>query len=107
MVVISKFLVPKGYVGITIFPFIFLKYYNLKTNIILMNHEKIHLRQQIELLVIPFYVFYSVEFLIRLIQYKKWCLAYQNISFEREACAKEKDLDYLQSRSFWAFFGYL
>ncbi|MFD2915535.1 hypothetical protein [Psychroserpens luteus] len=71
-----------------------------------MNHEKIHLRQQLELLVIPFYVFYVVEFSIRLIQYKKWYLAYQNISFEREAFTKEKDLNYLKSRSFWSFRNY-
>ena len=107
MVIISKFLVPRGYIGITIFPFIFLKYYNLKLNSVLMNHEKIHLRQQLELLVIPFYVFYGVEFIIRLVQYKKWYLAYQNISFEREAFLNEKDLNYLKSRSFWAFVGYL
>lgn len=106
MVIVSKFLIPRGYIGITIFPFIFLKYYNLKSNAVLMNHEKIHLRQQLELLVIPFYVFYFFEFLIRLIQYKRWYLAYQNISFEREAYLKEKDLNYLKSRSFWSFRNY-
>ncbi len=72
-----------------------------------MNHEKIHLRQQIELLVIPFYMFYTIEFVIRLIQYNSWYLAYQNISFEREAYVKEKDLNYLKSRPFWSFVGYL
>jgi hypothetical protein len=107
MVVISKYLVPRGYVGITIFPFIFLKFNSLKSNPILINHEKIHLRQQIELLIIPFYIIYVLEFIVRLIQYKKWYLAYQNISFEREAYLKEKDLNYLKSRSFWAFVGYL
>ncbi|WP_040281165.1 hypothetical protein [Psychroserpens damuponensis] len=107
MVIISRFLVPKGYVGMAVFPFIFLKYYNLKSNVVLLNHEKIHLRQQLELLVFPFYVLYAIEFLIRLIQYKTWYLAYQNISFEREAYLNEKDLNYLQSRSFWSFISYL
>ncbi|MFT5847454.1 MAG: hypothetical protein ACI902_001510 [Psychroserpens sp.] len=107
MVIISKYIVPRGYIGISVFPFIFLKYYNLKTNAILMNHEKIHLRQQIEILVIPFYVFYAFEFLTRLFQYKTLNLAYQNISFDREAYLKEKDLDYLKSRPFCAFIGYL
>ena len=107
MVLISKYLVPKGYVGITIFPFIFLKFYDLKTNAFLMNHEKIHLRQQIELLIIPFYVFYGIEFFIRLIKTKHWRTAYQNISFEREAYLNEKDLNYLKSRSFWSFVRYL
>jgi hypothetical protein len=103
MVLISKYLVPKGYIGITFFPFIFLKYKGLKSNTVLINHERIHLRQQIELLILPFYIVYSIEFLIRLIQYKKWNLAYHNVSFEREAYAKEKDLDYLQSRPFCMF----
>nr|WP_321243667.1 hypothetical protein [uncultured Psychroserpens sp.] len=79
----------------------------MKSNTVLMNHEKIHLKQQVELLVVFFYVFYVLEFLIRLIQYKKWYLAYQNISFEREAYLKEKDLNYLKSRPFWSFVGYL
>ena len=107
MVLISKYLVPKGYIGITFFPFIFLKYKGLKSNTVLINHERIHLRQQIELLILPFYIVYSVEFLIRLIHYKNWYVAYQNTSFEREAYVKEKDLDYLLSRPFWMFIKYL
>jgi len=103
MILISKYIVPRGYVGITIFPFIFLKYKALKGKAILINHEKIHLKQQIELLIIPFFIIYTVEFLWRLIQYKKWNLAYRNMSFEREAYKNEKDLDYLKSRSFWMF----
>ena len=98
MILISKYIVPRGYIGITIFPFMFLKYKALKGNVILINHEKIHLRQQIELLIIPFFIIYSFEFLIRLIQYRNWKLAYRNISFEREAYSKEKDLEYLKSR---------
>lgn len=107
MVLISKYIVPRGYVGITIFPFIFLKYYYLKTNAFLVNHERIHLRQQIELLVIPFYLFYSIEFLIRLIKFKNWRCAYENISFEKEAYLNEKDLDYLKSRPLFRFIKYL
>ena len=103
MILISKYIVPRGYIGITIFPFMFLKYRALKRNAVLINHEKIHLRQQIELLVIPFFIIYSFEFLVRLLQYRSWSLAYRNISFEREAYEKEKDLDYLKTRSFWTF----
>nr|WP_298900187.1 hypothetical protein [uncultured Psychroserpens sp.] len=107
MVLISKYIVPRGYVGITIFPFIFLKNYNLKTNAILVNHERIHLRQQLEMLVVPFYVFYCVEFLIRLIVMKNWHQAYRRISFEQEAYRNEKDLNYLKSRPFYSFLSYL
>lgn len=97
---------PKGYAGMTIFPFMFLKYKNLKRNKVLVNHEKIHLKQQIELLVFPFFMVYCLEFLVRLLQYRNWKQAYRNISFEREAYEKERDLEYLDSRPFWSFMVY-
>ena len=106
MILFSKYLVPKGYAGITIFPFVFLKSKTLKDNIVLINHENIHLKQQLELLVIPFYILYVFEFIIRLIQYKNWHAAYKNISFEREAYCNERDLNYLKTRSFWRFTHY-
>ena len=81
----------------------FLKSKTLKENSVLINHEKIHLTQQLELLMIPFFVIYFLEFLIRLLQYRNWELAYRNISFEREAYANEKDLNYLKKRPFWNF----
>ena len=107
MILISKFIVPRGYIGITIFPFMFLKYKALKVDRVLVNHEKIHLRQQLELLIIPFFMLYSFEFLMRLIQYRNWKLAYKNISFEREAYTKEKDLEYLKTRPFMNFINFI
>jgi len=101
MILISKYIVPNGYMGLTVFPFVFLKTKELKTNAILVNHERIHLRQQLELLIIPFFILYVLEFLIRLIQYRTWSIAYRNISFEREAYAKEGDFNYLKSRPFF------
>lgn len=85
MILISKYLVPKGYIGLTVFPFVFLKSKHLKMDKGLINHEKIHLKQQLELLIIPFYIVYMIEFLLRLFQYKKWAKAYRNILFEGEA----------------------
>jgi hypothetical protein len=102
----TKYLIPKGYRGLTVFPFIFVKYNSDKKNEVFVNHERIHLRQQLELLVIPFFIWYFTEFLVRFIQYKNWDLAYRNISFEREAYANEKDLNYLKRRSFWCFLKY-
>src|SRR5690554_2508962 len=106
MILISKYMVPKGYTGITLFPFVFLKDRSFKEDLVLLNHERIHLKQQLELLVLPFYLIYCLEFLVRLFQYKSWHLAYRNISFEREAFTNEKDLDYLKSRSLWNFMKY-
>lgn len=64
----------------------------------LINHEKIHLKQQLEMLIIPFYIWYLIEY------YKK---GYMNVSFEKEAYANDKNLNYLKKRSIFAFRKYL
>nr|WP_294927942.1 hypothetical protein [uncultured Flavobacterium sp.] len=105
--IVAKYLIPKGYRGMAVYPFVLVKYDCDKVNRIFLNHEKIHLKQQLELLVIPFFIWYFFEFLIRLIQYKNTALAYRNISFEREAYAKETDFNYLKNRSFFQFLNYI
>ncbi|MDO7173998.1 hypothetical protein Q5N74_17545 [Mariniflexile sp. AS56] len=107
MIFISKYLVPKGYLGVTCYPFVFLKTKELKQNAVLVNHENIHLKQQMEMLVVLFYIIYGLEFLLRFLLYKNKNRAYRNISFEREAYAHETDLDYLKQRKFWSFLKYL
>ena len=107
ILIVSKYLIPKGYRGLTVFPFVFLKSANSKSDLVLINHEKIHLRQQLELLILPFFIWYGLEFLLRLLKYKNRQLAYRMISFEQEAYANEKDLHYLKQRSFWDFLKYL
>ncbi|GAL69120.1 hypothetical protein JCM19301_183 [Jejuia pallidilutea] len=107
MIVVFKYLVPKGYTGISIYPFIILNNRAILSSKTLINHEKIHLRQQLELLVVPFYLWYVLEFLIRLVHYKNWHKAYLNISFEREAYTKEFDFEYLKHRKFWSFIKYI
>lgn len=107
IVIVFKYLTPKWVRGITIFPFIVLSFKKDKLNPILLNHEKIHIRQQIELLVIPFFIWYGLEFIVRYFQYKSWNKAYMNISFERDAYQNEKNLHYLKQRSFWNFIKYI
>lgn len=105
--IVSKYLIPKGYIGLTVFPFIIIRDKKRRNFEVLINHEKIHIRQQLELLVFPFFIFYGFEFLIRWIQFKDKKLAYKNISFEREAYINEKDPNYLKQRSFYKFLNYL
>ena len=105
-VIVYKYVVPKGYRSITIFPFIFLLHKGDRENRVLVQHEKIHIRQQLELLVLFFYVWYCVEFIVKYAYYRNWNRAYRNISLEREAYANEKDLYYLKQRSFWRFLKY-
>lgn len=103
ILIASKYLIPKGYTAMAIFPFVLLRDKKLQENKVLLNHEKIHLRQQVELLVLPFYIWYVAEYLLRLIAYRDKKKAYLNISFEREAYAKETDHNYLINRPLWQF----
>ncbi len=106
IVVVFKYLIPKGYRGLTLYPFVIISNEKDRSDSTFLNHEKIHIRQQVEMLVFPFYVWYIIEYLFRLIQYKDRRKAYFNISFEREAYANEKDLNYLTNRPFWLFIKY-
>jgi len=91
--------------GMALFPFILVKQPN--PGPVLLNHERIHLRQQAELGIVLFYLWYVLEYLIRRLQYRQHYLAYRNISFEREAFANEQDLTYLTSRRWWTFWQYM
>ncbi len=72
-----------------------------------INHERIHTAQQRELLFIPFYILYILEWLFRLIQYRNPHKAYMNISFEREAYSHGHNLDYLKTRKHYSFLKYI
>lgn len=69
----------------------------------IINHEKIHLRQQLELLILPFYILYLISYLINFIKYKKHHLAYRNIIFEKEAYDYESDLSYLKKGNWYGW----
>lgn len=74
---------------------------------VLINHERIHLRQQVELLILPFYVWYLTEYFINRLRGQSKNQAYRNISFEKEAYNNDENLEYLKQRSIWAFLRYL
>ena len=59
----------------------------------LINHERIHTAQMLEMLVVGFYLWYTVEWLVRLLMRGN---AYLNISFEREAYRHMYNLEYLE-----------
>ncbi|WP_405202826.1 hypothetical protein [Dokdonia sp. LLG6352-1] len=105
--VVNKYLLRRRFVGVTLWPFIVMRTPDLKKDEVFINHEKIHIRQQAEMLVIPFFIWYAIEYLYRLIQYRDNYVAYLNISFEREAYARECEINYLQERPFWSFIAYL
>ena len=89
--------------GIAFYPFIFIKRKTERNDPVLLNHERIHLRQQLELLIVPFYILYLINYLYHLMRTFKHETAYRNIIFEREAYSKESQLNYLEKRKFFAF----
>lgn len=89
--------------GMALFPFILVKTAGLKTNKTIINHENIHLHQQRELLLIPFYIIYLIHYFLNLLYYLKHDKAYRNIVFEREAYIHERDFQYLGKRKRWAW----
>lgn len=67
-----------------------------------VNHEMIHTAQQRELLFVPFYLLYCLEWLWLLCRLRSLEKAYLSISFEREAYAHGYDLGYLSRRKHFA-----
>ena len=86
-----------------LFPFVLVKRAAMKQDEQLLNHERIHLRQQMELLWLPFMFLYLGNYLINRIRYNGHDAAYRNIVFEREAFAMDHQPDYLERRKLFAF----
>ena len=107
ILIVSKYLIPKRFKAIALFPFILIRDNFETNNLVLINHERIHLRQQLELLIIPFYVLYFIDYILKIILFKDKNIAYKNILFEREAYLNEENMDYLQTRPFWNWTRYL
>ena len=90
--------------GITLWPFIIVRPY---VNRFTINHEKIHIKQQQELLVIFFYILYVLEWVFGLIKYRDSKKSYYNISFEREAYQNEQNLQYINDRKLFNWIKYV
>lgn len=100
MKVIRNTLIPigKNYGAINLFGILLAKP-SMRLTPELINHERIHTAQMRELLFLPFYVIYFIEWLVRLIQTRGASYrAYHLISFEREAYQQASDLTYLSKR---------
>ena len=89
-----------NYFAICLFGFIFSIRPLNKTE---LNHELIHAAQQRELLYIPFFIWYGIEWIILLIKYKDWEKAYFHIRFEKEAYDHQHDYNYLKRRRHYKY----
>lgn len=103
-VIINNIIPFKGYIAITLFPFIFAR---SKISNLVYNHECIHAEQQKELFIIFFFVLYIIEYLIKLIITFNHTKAYKSISFEQEAYKFEKDNLYINKRKHYCWINYI
>ena len=89
--------------AITLWPFVISR---TSINKVTLNHEKIHIRQQQEMLVVGFYLLYVFYWLRGFLEWGDSQIAYHSIPFEREAYAHEDDPEYLTNRPAWAWRNY-
>lgn len=107
MITLVNSIVPvKGYEAMAIWPFFFIRK-GCQIDAKDMRHEYIHAEQQKEMLLIGFYVWYGVEWLIRLIIYRNKKEAYYNISLEQEAYGEQNNKDYLEERKHYSWVKFL
>ena len=86
--------------AITLYPFIISR---VPMSEVTLNHEKIHIKQQAELLVIGFYALYALWWVVYRLRGLSASDAYFNLPFELEAYAHERDMDYLETRKPYAW----
>lgn len=98
----NSFIPFKGYKAMNLFGFLFCRE-DARIDDITINHESIHTAQMKEMLYVPFYIWYFIEWLIRLCMYFDSHKAYRKIRFEQEAYMHEKDMSYLDSRRNFAW----
>ena len=103
----NNILHPKGFKGITILNMIFVRK-NAIINDSFIRHETVHWEQQKEMLIVLFYLWYVVEYIIRLIAYRSHNKAYKSIMFEKEAYTLEHNESMFDAREHydWLFCDY-
>jgi hypothetical protein len=103
MILVTR-LVP--YSAMALWPFILVKKKEMRHDAVLINHERIHHHQQLEMGIVLFYIIYLINYLYNLVKYRAHYKAYREIIFEREAYSMEADMQYLERRKFWSFTHY-
>lgn len=93
--------------AMAVYPFIIVRNQEVKESEVTIHHEKIHFRQQLELFIVPFYILYILFYIVYRFKGYNHFNAYMSIPFEREAYWNDTNLDYLKTRSFWAWINYL
>ena len=99
----------KGFTALTICPYVFVRSdekqrFTKKVE----RHETTHALQQIEMLWLLFFVWYGLEYLIKIVICKfDSDRAYFSVSFEQEAYACQNKFSYNDTRKHYAWIKYL
>ncbi|MBN2812778.1 MAG: hypothetical protein JXQ80_01810 [Bacteroidales bacterium] len=105
---IAGLILPRRYSAMCIWPFVLVrKGIHAQEKTTLLNHERIHARQQLEMLLVGFFLWYGVEYLVRLLCLRQHGIAYHSISFEKEAFANDQNMEYLKKRKPFSWMAYL
>lgn len=102
----SKIIPFKGFYAINLFGTFFIReeYKGKTVSKSVLNHESIHTAQMKEMGYVFFYIWYFIEWLIRLVINGRH--AYRLLSFEQEAYDNEKNYKYLNKRKPYSWFKY-
>ena len=93
--VMKRLLLGQSFLAICLCGFVFAR---RPLNAVELNHERIHAAQQKELLYLPFFLWYLLEWLVLWIKYRERMEAYYHIRLEKEAYKHQSDLSYLMRR---------
>lgn len=102
-----RFVLGGNVLAITLCPFgIYFRDTEIMNNKEILNHESIHWKQQLEMLIIFFYIWYIIEWFIRIFINGK-LMAYRLISFEQESYDNAKNMSYINTRKHFSWFKYI
>lgn len=89
--------------GMALFPFVLTRHRHNAPWFV--QHERIHLWQQLETGIVPFYIFYLLQYaVLRLVRQMPHHMAYTRLSAEREAYAQQHTAGYLgEERRFYGW----
>ncbi len=97
---VLSFFAPIEINAISIFPFVFSRGLMSDTT---KRHETIHFQQQLETLVLGFYLIYFYDYLRARLKGKTGKDSYLSIRAEVEAYYNEMDVNYLKNRKRWGW----
>jgi len=106
---------PQGFSAINLYPFpTYTRMSNSMKRISdnTIRHEMIHTMQAKEMLILPYYLWYFLEWLVKLLvvvitRRKGDNVAYKSISFEQEAYYNSENLNYGKERKWYGWIKYV